>query len=129
MLPDDHAGVLVAHVGDDVELGGPEGELPLPVDEGGEGDGDEEGAAGVALLVEGVEEGDGLDGLAEAHLVGEDDVGVVGPGVARPGDSLQLVGMEGQALGQPLACRVVLGGIFLANRYILAVLGIRNSMF
>jgi hypothetical protein len=62
----------------------------------------------VALLVEGVEEGDGLDGLAEAHLVGEDDVGVVGPGVARPGDSLQLVGMEGQALGQPLACRVIL---------------------
>jgi len=95
VLSDDDAVVLVADIGHHVELGGPEGELPLPVDEGGEGHGDEEGAAAMSLLEERVEEGDGLDGLAEPHLVCQDDVFAVAPGVAGTGYSLQLVGVQG----------------------------------
>ena len=126
MLPDDHARVLVAHVGDHVELRGPEGKLSLPVDEGGQRHSDEERSSAVALLVEGVKEGDGLDGLAEAHLVGEDDVGVVAPGVAGPGDALQLVGVEGQALGQPLARGIVLRKYYTDNTLVINIL-VRNS--
>ena len=46
------------------------------------------------LFEEGVEEGDGLNGLAETHLVGEDGVGVMAPGVAQPVETLQLVLVE-----------------------------------
>ena len=35
-----------------------------------------------------------MNGLAETHLVGEDGVGVVGPGEAQPVDALQLVGVQ-----------------------------------
>ena len=46
------------------------------------------------LLVEGVEEGNGLDGLAQAHLVSQDGVGVLLPGEAQPVESLQLVRVQ-----------------------------------
>jgi hypothetical protein len=68
----------------------PELELSLPVDERGQGNGDDEGASAVALLVQRVEEGDGLDGFAQAHLVGQDDVRVPAPAVASPVEAFQL---------------------------------------
>ncbi len=45
-----------------------------------------EGSRGVRT-----DEGDTLDGLAEAHLVGEDAVVVLHPGVDEPVEALQLV--------------------------------------
>ena len=44
----------------------------------------------VTLHVEGVEEGDGLNGFTQTHLVGQNDVDVVVPGVSGPGYTLQL---------------------------------------
>ncbi len=49
---------------------------------------------GYTNLVEGGEEGDRLDGLAEPHLVGEDRVDVIGPGEAQPVDALELVRVQ-----------------------------------
>ena len=51
-------------------------------------------AAAADLLEERVEEGDGLDGLPQAHLISQDGVGVLGPGEAQPVESLQLVGVQ-----------------------------------
>jgi hypothetical protein len=44
----------------------------------------------VALLVERVEEGDGLDGFAETHLVGQDNVGAALPAMASPVQAFNL---------------------------------------
>ena len=40
------------------------------------------------LFVEGVEEGDGLYGLAKAHLIGQDGVGVLLPRESQPVEAL-----------------------------------------
>ena len=52
------------------------------------------GMTAADLLEERVEEGDGLDGLPQAHLISQDGVGVLGPGEAQPVESLQLVGVQ-----------------------------------
>ena len=44
----------------------------------------------MTLHVEGVEEGDGLNGFTQTHLVGQNDVDVVVPGVTGPRYTLQL---------------------------------------
>ena len=48
-VPDDGSAVLVAHVGDDVQVGGPELKLTLPVNDGGQGRSHQERALGVSL--------------------------------------------------------------------------------
>lgn len=72
ILVDHLAADLAAVVDNDVDLS-PGAELPLPVGDGGKGGDDEEGspqAHGKHLK----EEGDGLDGLPQAHLVSQDAV-------------------------------------------------------
>ena len=78
----------VTDVGEHVHVRPPLLELVLPGVEGGEGHDDEEGAVEGVLVEEVVEEGDGLDGLAEPHLVGQDHRVVLGPGVNQPVDTL-----------------------------------------
>lgn len=51
------------------------------------------------LLVQGVEEDDGLHRLAQPHLVGQDCVGALGPGEAQPVEALQLVWVKCAARG------------------------------
>ncbi len=68
----------------------PELEFTLPIDESGEWHGDDERPSAVALLVERVEEGDGLDGFAETHLVGQDNVGAALPAMASPVQAFNL---------------------------------------
>ncbi len=68
----------------------PELEFTLPIDESGEWHGDDERSSAVALLVERVEEGDGLDGFAETHLVGQDNVGAALPAMASPVQAFNL---------------------------------------
>lgn len=63
---------LGAVVHDDVHVG-PRAELPLPVGDGGQRGDDEEGAAD-AHVENLVEEGDGLDGLPQPHLIRQDAV-------------------------------------------------------
>ena len=87
-------GAVGADVAEDAEAGGPAGELALPHGQDGEG-GDDEGGGGA-----GEEEGDGLEGLAEAHIVGEADAEAVGGGLHEPADALGLVGAEDAAEGQ-----------------------------
>lgn len=53
-----------------VHIRGPKLELTLPIDKSRKWRTDEEWSLGVALLEERVEERDGLNGLAETHLVG-----------------------------------------------------------
>lgn len=67
-LPADYASV----VDDDVEVR-PRPELALPVSDGGERRDDEEGAPD-AHAVDLLQEGDGLDGLPQAHLICQDAV-------------------------------------------------------
>lgn len=67
-LPADHASM----VDDDVEVG-PGSELALPVGDGGER-GDDEERPFNAHAVDLLQEGDGLDGLSQAHLVCQDAV-------------------------------------------------------
>ena len=67
-LPADHAPVVDDHV----EMG-PGAELALPVGDGGEG-GDYEEWPFNAHTVDLFQEGDGLDGLPQAHLVCQDAV-------------------------------------------------------
>ena len=64
---------LRAVVVEDFEGGTPSGQLLLPVVHGGGGDDDEVGAF-VAHFLEVSQEGDGLDGLSQPHLVGQDAV-------------------------------------------------------
>lgn len=59
-------------VDDDVEVG-PGAELALPVGDGGER-GDDEERPFDAHAVDLLQEGDGLDGLSQAHLIGQDAV-------------------------------------------------------
>lgn len=67
-LPADHGAV----VDNDVEVG-PRSELPLPVGDGGEGGDDEEGAPD-AHTPDLLQKRDGLDGLPQTHLIGQDTV-------------------------------------------------------
>lgn len=83
VLPNHDARLAVAHVRNHVEVGRPDLELALPVDDGGEGDRDDEGSLRVALLVQRVEEDDRLDGFPQAHLVRQDGVCSLAPGVPR----------------------------------------------
>ena len=46
------------------------------------------------LFEQRVEEDDGLDGFAEAHLVGQDGVGALSPGEPQPVQTLQLVQVQ-----------------------------------
>jgi len=45
----------------------------------------------INLLVEWVEEDNGLDGLAKTHLIGQYSIDVMRPGIPQPVDTLQLV--------------------------------------
>lgn len=72
--PEDGARVLLADIGDDIEVGRPELELALPVDDRRERHRHEERARAVALLVQRVQERDRLYRLAQAHLVSQDRV-------------------------------------------------------
>ena len=73
----DHLPADLGAVVDNGVEGGPRAELPLPVGDGGEGCNDQEGPAD-AQAEHLVQEGDGLDGLPQAHLVGQDAVLPVG---------------------------------------------------
>lgn len=128
VLPDHRAALLVPRVGDHVEVRRPHLKLTFPVDDGGQGRTDQVGPLGVALgretdalrlpahsqhrlplpsrpawasnlLVQGVEEDDGLDCLAQTHLIGQDGVGALGPGKAQPVKALQLVRVQCAARG------------------------------
>ncbi len=109
VLSDDGAAVFVSRVRHHVEVGRPHLELPLPVDDGGEWSADQERTLGVTLrdgggrggqfiysifasrrnktaigaaqylFEERVEEDNGLDGLAEAHLICQDGVCALSP--------------------------------------------------
>ena len=57
-----------------LEGGTPLLDLHLPVEHDGGGDDDQVGAPHALLAGEVCEQGDGLDGLAQSHLVGEDPV-------------------------------------------------------
>ena len=46
------------------------------------------------LFVQGVEEDGGLDGLSQAHLVGQDGVCALSPGEPEPVQTLQLVQVQ-----------------------------------
>ena len=46
------------------------------------------------LFEEGVDEADSLNGLAQAHLICQDGVRVLGPGEAQPVQSLQLIRVQ-----------------------------------
>ena len=56
--------------------------------------GEMEAGVRVYLFPERVDESDGLYGLAEAHLISQDDVGVLREREAHPVETLQLVGVE-----------------------------------
>lgn len=73
----------VPHEANTVELRAPHLHLPLPVVRGGQGTDDEHGPIfrRGPLVEDAADEGEGLDGLAEPHLVREDDVGVGPPAV------------------------------------------------
>ncbi|RNA41345.1 hypothetical protein BpHYR1_050425 [Brachionus plicatilis] len=97
VFSDDGARLLSAQVRDHVHVGRPLFELALPIDQGGEGHGDQKGPARVVLFEERVDEGDRLDGLAQAHFVGQDDVGALGPREAQPVQALELIGVQAAA--------------------------------
>ena len=64
-----------------IQLGGPQLDLPLPGGEGGEGHHQQEGAVELVLAEQVAQEGDGLDGFPQAHLVSQD--AAVSPGGAQ----------------------------------------------
>ena len=73
---------------------GPLFHRPLPVLERGERGDDQERALDVFHGEEVVEEGDGLDGLSQAHLVSQDGVPLLVPGLDEPVEAVGLVGAE-----------------------------------
>src|SRR6266567_6399286 len=100
--------VLRARECDDPKVGSPLGELACPVLERGFWDDDEMGSGNVAVVLEVGEEGDGLESLAQAHLVGEDTVEAIVMQRDHPVQTLQLVAThlaadicKGLTRGQP----------------------------
>ena len=81
VLSDHGSTGTVANVSESVEVGSPMLQLAHPCGQRGEGHNDEEGAVLVAGMEEVREEGDGLNSLAETHLVGENAVLVLTPEV------------------------------------------------
>ena len=111
--PDDVSTGHVPDVGEHVHVGGPLGELVLPRVQGGQGDHHEIRAVQLEPVEEVVEEGDGLNGLAEAHLVCEDHAVPPTPGVGHPVEAGELV------ISQPLfrvTNKVRLGFLFVKFR-------------
>lgn len=80
---------------------------PLPVLERGERSDYQEGPLGVFEVEEMVEEGNGLDGLAQPHLVSQDGVSLLVPVLDEPVHALNLVGP------QDLVVLVDVGGFLL----------------
>lgn len=87
-------GTFGAAVAVDAKAGGPVGELAFPHGQDGEG-GHDEGGRGARE-----EKGDGLQGLAEAHIVGKADTEAMRGGLHKPADALGLVGTKHLAEGQ-----------------------------
>jgi len=86
----DHVPAGLGAVVDDHVHVSPAVKLPLPVGNGAKGRDDQEGAAD-AVLVDGVNPGEGLDCLAETHLVSQETVPVLIPGKVEPVDTLKLI--------------------------------------
>ena len=85
----------------------------------------------MALLEERVEEGDRLYGLAEAHLVGEYDVGALRPREAQPIESLELIGVQLAATRRAQVVRllvVALGRLLFGHHPRLLVLGRQHAL-
>lgn len=72
----------------------PQLKLPLPVGNGAEGGDDQEGAAD-AILVDGVDPGQSLDGLTKTHLISKQTIASLIPREVKPVHSLQLVRPQG----------------------------------
>jgi len=62
----------VSEVDDHVYHGSPQVDLPLPGGQRGQGHHQQEGPEQLVLVEQVAEEANGLDGLAQAHLVGQD---------------------------------------------------------
>ena len=86
----------------------PLAELAQPRREDGERADDEVGAGHLEVEREEAEECDGLHGLAEAHVVGEDAVDAVAVRLEQPIDAVDLVRLEGHL--QPRQLRKLLRG-------------------
>lgn len=87
-------GTFGAAVAVDAKAGGPVGELAFPHGQDGEG-GHDEGGRGARE-----EKGDGLQGLAEAHIVGKADTKAMRGGLHEPADALGLIRTKHLAEGQ-----------------------------
>lgn len=87
-------GTIGANVAVDAEAGGPVGKLAFPHGQDGEGGHDEGGGRARE------EKGDGLQGLAQAHVVSQADAEAVSGGLHEPADTLGLVGAEHLAEGK-----------------------------
>ena len=87
-------GTVRANVTMDTEAGGPVGKLAFPHGQDGKRGHDEGGGRARE------EKGDGLQGLAEAHVVGEADTEAVGGGLHEPADALGLVRTKHLAEGK-----------------------------
>ena len=87
-------GTVRANVTMDTEAGGPVGKLAFPHGQDGKRGHDEGGGRARE------EKGDGLQGLAEAHVVGEADTEAMCGGLHEPADTLGLVGAEHLAEGK-----------------------------
>ena len=90
VLADNLARRRVPVVHHHVHLRGPLLKLLLPGGHGGERHAHEHGALEGVVVPQVFEETDGLDGLAEAHLVGQDEAVVFGPGIQQEVDSVNL---------------------------------------
>jgi hypothetical protein len=66
----------------------------LPVLQGGKGSNNEEGALDVFEGEQVVEEGDGLNSLAQSHLISQDGIALLVPGFDEPVETLRLVGTQ-----------------------------------
>ena len=99
MLPNHGPRIFVAHIRNHVEFRSPQLKLTFPINERRKGHRNEERTSAVTFLVQGVQKGDGLDGLAQAHLVGQDDIRAIVPTMPGPTDTLQLIRMQIEAFG------------------------------
>lgn len=87
-------GTVRANVTMDTEAGGPVGKLAFPHGQDGKRGHDEGGGRARE------EKGDGLQGFAETHVVGEADTEAMCGGLHEPADTLGLVGAEHLAEGK-----------------------------
>ena len=87
-------GTIGANVAVDAEAGGPVGKLAFPHGQDGKRGHDEGGGRARE------EKGNGLQRLAEAHIVGKADTKAMRGGLHEPADTLGLVGAEHLAEGQ-----------------------------